>query len=677
MTTHLLFSSISNLRAACLTHANDTFLEEFLFRILVSPDKCNLLKTHHDILSNNKLTITNTNTISVSNSPAWASNAKNRADRWLSVNSVDMLCRVLLVNETNDRGTCITFSIKDRLHAFSDNYGRDFLTSYKNAWDMSVQSIEITSSIRSSLYNDFEIIGFPTNSNANFLHFNGSSAFLSFYIPLVLMSKSLSLSPFVAFAGAYSEVTGMIEPVNEIELKLQAACEYGIKVLFIHEYNYNELSNSNDFAIELIPYRSGTAGSVSCEILEHLSSLETRYPGKMYSKHIFLAMQKELISIDRTLIDCRRDVHSRDPGRVESTYQKILESKEKLEACNQETSERYINILILLLTYYNNTANYDKAHTVVELLLEYNSSTISPEQVLRIQNLHAISYQDTFRINKSNAILVKAINNCTEFKEKTQDNSILCKIEEKEIQMKRTLAQNLAYLGKSKQALQEFKTIGKLESESSDVRFYNYLLHAICDLNNKQEWELIKENRPLFKHNTITEDHGSIFDIHSHMKGFLVFESTSDCIVMLNSLPLDSSLLFRKLKTHAEDAYVGLVLRCIGLMHERIYHSSNDSSDYSMALSFYDLASKAFSANKSIFCSIQYSLSLAYSATLSKNTKIAFEAIDLLKIILSETSYTNESSIWLNLKEIVLIQENDVLNSCDQFKLLLKRFQWW
>jgi len=677
VTTQLLFTSLSNLRANCLTSINDTFLEEFFFRILINPDKCKLLKTHHDILSNNKLTITDTNTISVSNSPTWASNAKNRADRWLSITSDNMLCRVLLVNETKKHGTCISFSIKDRPQTFSDNYGRDFLTSYKNAWDMSVQSIEMTSSIKSSLYNDFEIIGFPTNSNTDFLRFEGSSAFLSFYIPLVLMSKNLSLSPFVAFAGAYSEVTGMVEPVSGIDLKLQAACNYGIKVLFIHEQNYNKLCNSNNSATEVIPYSSGTPNSVACEILEHLSSIEPRYPGKMYSKHIFLAMQKELISIDRTLMDCSRDIYSRDPGRVESTFHKILECKEKLEVCNQANGERYINILILLLTYYNNIANFNNAQTVVESLLEYNSSTINPEQVLRFKNLHAISYQDTFQINKSNTILIKAIENCTEFKKKTEDNSILCKIKERESQLKRTLAQNLAYSGKSKQALHEFKVIGKLESESDDVRFFNYLLHAICDLNNKQEWESIKKDRSLFKESRITEYHGSVFDIHSHVKGFLVFESISDCCVMLDSLPLDSSLLFRRLKTHAKDPYAGLVLRCIGLMHEKIYHSSNDSNSYSMALSFYNLASKTFSANKSVFCSIQHALSLAYSATISKDTGIASASIDLLKETLAATTCTNESSVWLSLKEIVLTHENDVLNSCNQFKLLLKRFQWW
>jgi len=671
MNSVVIFDSIKDLHRKCLTLPDEYQQEELLFRILINPSNKLLYKKYNDVFD-----FPPTTDICVNdNYPNWAKKAKRRADRWLSISSNTTLCRILLVNKKGLKGTCLTFSIKNNSDSFDINYARDFLETYKIAWHESAKFITNNPISIKNLYNSFEVIGFPESLNTSSLRFKGSSAFLSFFIPLVMMGNKIPLSPLIAFAGAYSEQTGLVEPVDKAKLKVRTAQEYGMQLIFIHEDNFKDIAEKQYPAVKIIPYHTNKPTKVAEEILAKLSELANDYPGTMQSEHqMNLFLKDQLEPIGRALSECESDIHSGDRKKADSTLTKLVDCKKWLQNNNLNDSNEYLKTLMLLFKFYSNRANDEETSIInTELTKILNSK----HEIIDHENQTASSFLDTFQVEKSNHILQQAIMKCNEISRNSELNGTIERVDKQRNELRRTLAQNRAYSGDSLEALQLLESIGKLDSQSYDNRYYNYLTHAICDLNDVNEWEKLKNERPILKLPEIINTYIGIYDVHTHIKGYLVFGSIEQCRTFLNSLPIQREPLFRKLHTTTpQDPYAGLVFRCIGLLYEKMYQSSNDQKDYQKALEFYNHAKNNFLDN-SVFSSVQHSNTIAHIASLTHDLDLAYEALELLQKTIKKFNPNVNEVIWKKLTSISTANKTNSLESCNQLKILLKRFQWW
>lgn len=688
---HPLLAHFQHIKRLCLALPSDAPLEELLFRILVHPRKDGLLKKNRDVLQASFSSFPNIEERlqgnglfcedlwykkKALNAPTWFKQTIIRARQWFGCDNTEMLFRVFYVQECAEPwGICLTYRVGQKLDVFPECYSEDFLETYRYAWHCSSRNIRgCGMDWHIAKYNTFTLLGGSAKSVLPVSRVEGRSAFLSFLVPLICMAQQVKLSPRFCFMGALREDTKHVDPVDHVRLKVQAAYEYGMKVVFLHEGNRSEIKEK-DFPMEFIFYDHDEPEAVTNGIIERIRSMSERYPGTLSSPHHCVHVDQTINRLGHRLKKCYVDVHSRD--RMHTAFNELIEIRDGLEDLGQQGSTAYTDCLLLIQNYYNHIGNQKEATRLREKVTELKDR-MSPEQQIRWLNIQSVTHQDSFLIEEADKLLREARRICMITVHEGVPEETDQRLRDLRLEVLRTLAQNCAYARKPHIALSMIARLGKLPTDQRRNRFINYWTHAACDMEDKQAWKSIIQQRPLFNQSCITDDHEGIYDVHAHVKGFLVFENHQRCEDILRTVYDGSSSFSYMIKAPSSDpAMMGIILQCIGMVHERLFLDTESDEHRRHAAHCYEKSYEVRANTGDLINLVLGANALAHYARLLRDNTIAEEARQLLAETTRDYPFYDgrEYSLWAAFRKV--IEEEDPLSFCMELNRTLKRFQWW
>ena len=581
-----------------------------------------------------------------------------------------MPVRLLLVskNAKKDYGLMLTAMLGDNCSdtdcIFTKTFKMTFEKAYRDATDIETKGL-----FRVTRYCSIELL-WNNECLANAC-IDGESAYLSFLISILAHNKGYRLPTLVAFSGGLPTKSGRISKVGHIAEKCKVAYKRGIRYVFVHEHNIEELESVEDIP-KVIKYNIGTPEEVQRQIFQNMDQEIVPYESYLSASHLaFTQLKKEREKALKRITALSKDILDRKS--MDTVFEEAKALNRELTRRGIEDIEFEIEYHLLVCDYYNHKGYGQDAPESKSSykFLEKNRDNY-PEPYARAVNKRAVGYHDVFCPEEAE----KQIKNVLEGADKTSLSSItigkICG----------TRGQGFAFMKNHDLAEQHLKKSQAIlgEGEEKDKkRTLNYLLHLAADTNDTKLWkEILDED--ICMGTFCPSLNVSIYDLHVIIKAAYVFGNLEE------KKQLSDILLREDYWCSEDETYQATVEQLAGLLNISLYNDTQDEQYKTQAISFLEKAGKTFSTCEGLLNACLYISVNGYLALLMESEEMAEEAIKQLRKIVTDkynlklrsVEFTS-SDIWNTIKEICSSSYEDIpfLKRIECYTDIIRVFQWW
>lgn len=572
--------------------------------------------------------------------------------------------RLSFIQDKDDRGVMLTAIIEDNLSMekpqhFDSSFERAFKVAHADA-----ASIVTKGAFKPTRYcSQYLLINQAQSTKLPGI--KGTSAYLSYLIPLLAHNKGEKLPTRVLFTGACPDQNGNVQKVAGINEKCKAAYRRGMKYVFVHEDNFDELE-SREGIPEVIQYYNGTPEEVSDQIFEymkeHIIPVEHPY---IADKHFAFTQLME--DRDKAIDDILKLSKSiLDRNMMDDVYDDAQKLYERTNRRGIDDTEFEIEYRLLVCDYFNHKGNQDAPEYLEAMEIIDSKKNTHPEHYARAINKWSVGYHDVF---------------CPEHAEKELETILKEHLkDETRGKIYGTRGQGFAYMKKYESAEFFLKKSHDVMGDQADTkRKLNYLVHLACDSGNRGLWEEVQDEDPSLNCSHPTLD-VSIYNLHPRIKGVYIFGDLEEKIHL-------SNILEKKCYWKSKDeTYKATVKQLAGLLNGYLYAETGIEAYKEKAVHFFNAAVEIFSTESGLLNDNLHICAKGNLALLLDDEIKANEALTLLRDIVTNKYATKLRShefdcsrIWNGIKELCS-SSYDEISSLERIKCytdMLRVFQWW
>lgn len=592
-------------------------------------------------------------------------NIFGRIRKYYGISTEGIPVRLLLVEKKSGTGVVRTVLCEGHLTE-TKVFESDFKKAFEKAYQHSI-AIETNGLFRISKYCSLNLL--DEINGADNPSIVGESAYLSFLIPLLAHDRDRELPTLVAYSGSLPDAEGNVQKVSHIVKKCKAAYKRGIKYVFVHEENIQELDGEENIP-QIIQYDSGTYMQVERQIFDYMDSKIIPYEDYIYRNSSPLSQLKEYReNALRTIIKLSEEILDRNV--MADVFQKAKELNKRVTKRGIEDIEFQIEYHLLVCDYYNHKGigrddpeSDDSYKFLEEIKHEY------PEHYARAINKRAVGYHDVFCPEEAKKQLDAVLEN------KERDgltNTTIGKIYG-------TMGQGYAYMGESVLAEKYLrKSYDTLDDKEKNIqRTLNYLVHLAADTKNFKLWQDILKKDPCLEKPcpTLNVD---IYGLHINVKGVYVFGTFDEKKRM-------SDILENEHYWKSEDGtYRATVMQATGLLNSALYEETGDECYRVRAVRFFEKAYELFSVCDGLLNDNLQACAKGYLALLNEDEELAGYTIEYLRDAINKydvklrSAEFDSSKIWNEMREMCSSSYDDIpaLERISYYTKLIRKFQWW
>ena len=627
--------------------------------------------------------------------------AIQRALRWLGFSHTDdpkPIVRVLTSYSNNSydseksiQGSCFSFEIEsdvssDRQMSSLEELSSGFVEIIEKAESHAAKLVDPLWSLNK--FSRFKLIREEEYSSP--ITLSGRSGYLAFLVAHYFRLMGKRISPYVAFSGALDINSDCVQDVDCIGDKLQAACEAGIRCIFLSK---SDIVNSLDdipHYLTVLPYPKCVNANSLNEVLEKSNKfLPDDYSDELSGKYRTAKNNMNLIiRVQENLKDALEEVGN--PEKSRKSVSKAIQEYDMLKECGIDDAISKMRFNLVLLSDANNrgaSGEATKFWVEIDKLREAYSSVTDELDVelIAAQNRRGITFTDLCYYDKAENQYCDLIDRYeSELLHKNQSEIL-----KQMASLYGSIGQLYAYIGSNESRVEAMKYFYKAidlfkDKPAEKNREWNYLGNLACDMGRKIGSDLWKEvitNRPALGMKEALAEPGKLYTQILQIKGKYIFSTPKD---------IESFLKDWEHRNPTELLGVGdrecveycFILQGIGMLHERLIIDSPNSIQREEALKYYEKALNHIPCDSGEFIleMLRYSMILRkmrVTGEFDEFSSILDGMLTTTKDMVDRFGELSENWMLSNLKLIESKQSEDYTGVLLEKVLRLFKFQRW